>query len=166
MMKIKSKTRKKENAFKQAAGLGVVAGMRASVAPSVASHYLSRHKNKALSRSKLSFIQSPVTSALTKLLNAAELAGDKMPGTPNRIKTSQALARLASGALVGAVIYRSHRQSLLKGIFVGGASALASTYATFYLRQYLDKVPFIKDPVMGAIEDLIAVSSGVSVMKK
>lgn len=159
------KVKKKNNAFKQAAGLGMVAGMRASIAPSVASHYLSRHKSKGLSHSKLSFIQKPLTSAFTKLLNAAELAGDKMPGTPNRIRPSQTFARVASGALVGAIIYRANSNGMAKGIFVGAASALASTYATFYLRQYLDRVPFIKDPVMGAIEDLVAISSGASVMK-
>lgn len=160
------KTVSKSNAFKQAAGLGMVAGMRASVAPSVASHYLSRHKSKALSHSRLKFIQAPLTSAVTKLLNAAELAGDKMPGTPNRIKTSQIMARVASGALVGAVVYRTHRKGLAKGIMVGAASALASTYATFYLRQYLDRIPYIKDPLMGAVEDLVAISSGASVMKE
>src|SRR4051812_22940538 len=89
-------------------GLGIVSGLRTSVAPAVASHYLSRHPNDNLAKSKLRFIQSPITAAITKLTVAAEITGDKLPSTPNRIVAPQVIARLASGALTGAIISRAN----------------------------------------------------------
>jgi uncharacterized membrane protein len=149
----------------QTVGLGAVAGMRATMAPMVASHYLSNHPNPALSHSSLRFIQLPVTAVITKLLSAAEIAGDKLPNTPNRIVPAQLLARMASGAFVGATIFKANKLSVIDGILLGGASALAATFASFYLRKYADKIPFVKDPVAGAVEDAVALGTGLSIIK-
>jgi uncharacterized membrane protein len=149
----------------QVAGLGAVAGMRATIAPALASHFLSKAPNDDLAGSKLSFVQSPVTAMVTKILSAVEIAGDKLPYTPNRIAFPQILARIGSGAFVGAAMFQANRQSLLKGALLGGASALAATFASFYLRKYIDKIPSVIDPVTGAVEDAIAIGSGMALLK-
>ncbi|QJD94385.1 DUF4126 family protein [Mucilaginibacter robiniae] len=154
-----------KHALKQAMGLGAVAGLRATVAPAVASNYLSKHPNTALASSKLKFIQSPLTSIITKVLSAAEISGDKLPSAPNRIVLPQITARVASGALVGATIFVANRESLLKGALIGGASALAATFASFYARKYLDTLPHVQDAVVGAVEDSFAIGSGVKLIK-
>lgn len=156
---------KQSNVLLQTIGLGAVAGMRATLAPAVASHYLSNHPNPALSRSALRFIQMPVTALITKLLSAAEITGDKLPDTPNRTIPPQLLARVASGAFVGAVIYKANKQNMVEGMLLGGASALAATFASFYVRKYADKLPFVKDSVAGAVEDFVALGTGISIIK-
>ncbi|AMR30380.1 hypothetical protein A0256_02575 [Mucilaginibacter sp. PAMC 26640] len=156
---------KRGNIILQTIGLGAVAGMRASMAPMVASHYLSNHPNPALSRTAFRFIQMPVTAFVTKLMSAAEVTGDKVPGGPDRIIPAQLMARVASGALVGATIYKANRQSVIEGMLLGGASAFAVTFASFYLRKYADKLPFVKDQVAGVVEDAVALGTGISILK-
>ena len=150
----------------QTLGLGAVAGMRATMAPAVASHYLSNHPNPALSRSALKFMQLPLTALVTKLLSVAEITGDKLPDSPDRIVLPQVMARVASGAFVGATIFKANQQSFLKGMLLGGVSALAATYATFYLRKYIDTLPHIKDGAVGAVEDVLAIGSGLSIISR
>ena len=156
---------KTSNVILQTIGLGAVAGMRATMAPMVASHYLSNHPNPALSGTALRFIQMPVTAVITKLLSVAEITGDKLPGGPDRIVPAQLAARIASGAFVGATIFKANRQSVIEGMILGGVSALAVTYASFYLRKYADKLPFVKDQFAGVVEDALALGTGISILK-
>jgi uncharacterized membrane protein len=150
----------------QALGLGAVAGMRASLAAAVTSHYLSNHPNPAISRSMFRFIQLPVTAVVTKIASAVELTGDKIPGAPDRIVPAQVMARILSGAFVGATIFKANRQSILQGAVLGGVSALAVTYGSFFLRKYIDELPYSLDPVTGVFEDAIAIGSGLSIISK
>ncbi|WP_018615457.1 DUF4126 family protein [Segetibacter koreensis] len=153
-----------EKTIGQIISLGIISGMRSTFALAIAAHYLSKQHNSALSNSRLRFIQSPVTAIVTKLLGVAEIAGDKLPNTPNRIVAPQVIARAASGALAGAIISVANKDSVAKGILIGRATAIAATYGTFYLRKYLDKSTFIKEPVTGAIEDAIVIGSGILIM--
>jgi uncharacterized membrane protein len=149
----------------QAIGLGAVAGMRATMAATVTSHYLNNHPNPAISRSAFRFIQLPVTATVTKLLTAVELTGDKIPGAPDRISPPQVAARILSGAFIGATVFKANRQSLLTGALLGGASALAVTFGSFFLRKYIDELPYALDPVTGVVEDAIALGSGLKLIK-
>ncbi|TWR26448.1 DUF4126 family protein [Mucilaginibacter pallidiroseus] len=149
----------------QVIGLGAVAGMRASLATAITSNYLRNHPNPAISRSMFRFMQMPVTAVTTQLVSAAEISNDKMPGTPDRIEPSQVAARVLSGAFVGATIAKANRESILTGMLLGGASALAVTFGSFFLRQYVEENTHLTDPVAGAFEDAFAIGSGVSLMK-
>lgn len=150
----------------KAIGLGAIAGMRATVAPTVLSFFLNRHPSKTLAKSGLSFLQSPTTALITKVLTAGEFLGDKLPNGPNRIIFPQVAARVASGALAGAGLFRSNKAGVAKGLVLGGASALAVTFGSYYLRKYVDKKLHAKDRVVGGIEDLISLVSGWAVMRK
>ncbi len=149
----------------QVIGLGIISGMRATAAPAIVAHYLSKKNSSSLKKSKLGFIQSPVTAVLTKLFTAGELIVDKLPSTGNRIATSGLISRTISGAFVGAAVSAANKDNVVKGILIGGASALAATYATFFLRQYIDKNTSLKDPVTGALEDAVAIGAGVLLMR-
>lgn len=162
---IKYSMKKNNNSLLQIIGLGIISGMRATFAPAIAAHYLSKESNAALSTSKLHFIQTPTAAIITKLLCAAEIAGDKLPNTPDRIIAPQVIARVASGAFTGAVISAANKDSVATGILIGGAAALAATFGTYYLRKYIDKSTFIKEPLTGAFEDLFAIDMGVLIMK-
>lgn len=149
----------------QAIGLGNVAGIRSMVAPSIVSDYFSSHQNINLYKSRINFMQSPMTSAITKALSMAEFAGDKLPGTPDRIILPQVLGRIASGALVGATIFQANRESIIKGAVIGGVAALAATYASFFARKFFGEMFSLKNSVAGAIEDALAVGGGAAIMR-
>lgn len=150
----------------KAMGLGALAGLRTTIPPAVISHFKTQHHNSGLSNSKLGFIQSPLTSVITKILSTAEVAADKMPGTSNRIDLSQTLPRIASGAFVGAVIFQAAKENFIKGALIGGVSALAATYASFYARKNLKKIPYVKDSLLGFLEDMFVLRSSKSLLKK
>lgn len=154
-----------QKALTQIIGLGIISGMRATFASAVMSHYLSKKHNAALSASKLGFMQSPVTATVTKLLSAGEVVGDKLPNTPNRIVAPPVVARVAAGAFAGAVICTANKASMAKGILIGGGTALAATFGTYYLRKLVSENTFIKEPASGAVEDVIAIGSGALLMK-
>lgn len=157
---------KKDKTLQQIVGLGIIAGMRATFAPAIAAHFLSRKNSTSLAKSRLAFIQSPTAAFVTKLLSAAEITGDKLPNTPNRIAVSPAIARAASGAFAGAIIATAKKADVTTGALIGGTTALAATFATFYLRKYISKTTFVKEPITGAFEDAIAVGGGVLIMRE
>ena len=150
----------------KAIGLGAIAGMRATVAPTVLSYFLNKHPSKALAKSGLGFLQSPITGVITKVLTAGEFLGDQLPNGPNRIIFPQVAARVASGALAGAGLFRANRAGIAKGLVLGGASALAVTFGSYYLRKYVDKKLHAKDGVVGGFEDLLSLVGGWAVMRK
>jgi uncharacterized membrane protein len=92
-----------------AAGLGVVAGSRAMLAPALVAHAR----------------RWPLASVL-QFMASGELAVDKLPSTPSRLDPLPLLGRVASGALVGALVDRRHRAA---GAIVGAAAAVAAAHA-------------------------------------
>lgn len=146
-------------------GLGVIAGMRTTFAPAIASHFLSKKHNAALSKSKLGFMQSPVTAIVTKVMSVGEIIGDKLPNAPDRIVAPSVAARAASGAFAGALISAAGDDNVAKRILIGGATAIAATFGTYYLRKYISENTFVKEPATGAVEDAIAIGMGALLMK-
>ena len=156
---------KKDKTLKQIIGLGIISGMRTTFSPAIVAHFLSIKQNPALAKSKLAFMQSPTAAVVTKLLSVAEITGDKLPSTPNRIVASQVTARVGAGAFAGAIIATAKKDKVTTGALIGGVTALAATFATFYLRKYISKNTFIKEPITGALEDAVALGSGFLIMK-
>lgn len=150
---------------KQALVLGLISGLRTTIAPSIAAHYLSKQPNSFLAKSRLGFIQAPVTAIITKVLSAAEITTDKLPNTPDRIVAPQVLARIVSGAFAGAIVSTANKDNVAKGVLTGAGAALASTYASFYLRKSISSSSFIKEPWTGLLEDAVAIGSGVLLMR-
>ncbi|PRY04274.1 putative membrane protein [Pontibacter ummariensis] len=143
--------------------LGALAGLRSLSAPALLSHYLSQHKNPDLKGSPLHYLGNSNVSLALKGLAASELVGDKMPNIPDRTKLPSLAMRGACGALVGAALYMLDNKKPWEGAAIGGAAAVASTYASYYLRQFLDQHTPLTDPAMGLIEDLLTVGSGMKV---
>jgi uncharacterized membrane protein len=153
------------HAFRQAAGLGVVAGMRTFSAPAVISHVYSRHPSKSLNNSPLGFIQSITTSKVFKVLAAGELIGDKLPFTPKRTNAGGLIGRFITGALCGATVYKTHNKKPVLGGLIGGTAAMASAFGCMFLRINLGKRTGIPDPVIGALEDAIVIITCVALAK-
>ncbi|HUP13844.1 MAG TPA: DUF4126 family protein [Niastella sp.] len=150
---------------KQALGLGLISGTRATLATTIAAHYLSRQTNKSLEKSRLGFIQRGATSVVTKVITAAEMAGDKLPNIPDRTIPPALFARVASGALSGAIVATANEEKVTRGIIIGGIAALASTYLLFFLRKKISDSGYLKEPWPGVVEDALAIGSGVLLMR-
>lgn len=151
--------------FWQALSLGTLAGMRSMSAPAVVSHMLSHHHSKSIENSKLSFIQSDKVAGALKVMASLELAGDKVPGAPDRTKPAVLIGRILSGALAGGSIYKAAGGNAITGALLGSAAATLSSFAFLYLRKTAVKNTKLVDPIVGAIEDAIVLGSGVALIK-
>ncbi|MGZ3872606.1 MAG: DUF4126 family protein [Mucilaginibacter sp.] len=151
--------------FWQVFGLGVLAGMRATSAPAVASHILSHHHSQRLANSPLKFMQLRSVALGMKILAGGELIGDKLPGAPNRINVTGIAARCLSGSLAGASIYKASGKNALTGAVIGSMIALGATYGSFYLRKAAVDKTHILDPFVGALEDalVLGAASGLAI---
>jgi len=146
-------------------GIGILAGMRTLSAPVITTHILSNRPSKKLEKSPLKFMQSTTVAAVLKVLSVTELIADKLPSTPNRIEPAGVAGRGLSGALAGASIYKAVGGKALTGALIGGAAAIAATYASYHLRKNIVKANHIADPLIGAAEDALVIGAGISLSK-
>ena len=151
------------NPTTQAFVLGGVSGMRAALGPALVSHALSQQRPSDLGR--LNFMRSPKATAVLKVAAAGELVGDKLPMTPARTEPGPLAGRAMSGALCGAALNRSARQSTLLGAVVGALGAVAGAYAFYYLRRELTHKQGLPDVWVALAEDALALRAGVGVLK-
>jgi uncharacterized membrane protein len=146
----------------QVLGIGVLAGMRTSSAPVVASHILSHKKHsKKLAKAGLNFMQSDTVATTLKVLALGELIADKLPSTGNRISPVGIIFRGASGAFAGASIFKATGGNATVGAIIGGSAAVAATFGSFFLRKATVSKSGIVDPIIGAIEDALVIGAGV-----
>jgi len=150
--------------FWQVISLGMLAGMRSTSAPAVASHILSDDHSNHLSKSPLNFMQSKSVANALKAALAGELITDKLPFTPDRIKTSSVIVRCLAGSLAGASVYKACKESPVKGALLGGTAAVLSTFGSFYLRKAVVSGTKLSDPVVGAIEDALVLTAGAALI--
>lgn len=148
----------------QALCLGATAGMRAAVAPALVSRHLARHAEAELGA--LEFLGSPRTARWLELAAAGELLGDKLPSAPSRLEPGPLLGRMASGALCGAALYAAARQRPGAGAVLGGAAAVAGAFAFYHLRRGLTRKGGLPDLLVAALEDALAIGSGLVVLGK
>lgn len=148
--------------FWQTLGLGTLAGMRSMSAPAITSHILSHHHSNRLEGTPLNLIQSEKVALVLKVLAVSEFVGDKLPSAPNRIAPIALGGRCLSGALAGASIYKASGGNALIGALLGGGTAVASTFASFFIRKATVQRSHIIDPIIGALEDALVTGGGVA----
>lgn len=145
----------------QSAVLGLLAGLRTTAAPVALTHILSNRKSRTLDGTRLSFLHSTTLATAIKVLSVSEVVVDKLPSTPNRIEPAGVAGRALSGALAGATICKAAGDKTLSGALIGATAAIASTYVGYFLRRSIVKSSGIADPVIGGIEDAIAIAGGI-----
>ncbi|GAB2963020.1 glycine zipper 2TM domain-containing protein [Hymenobacter coalescens] len=150
--------------FWQTLGLGAVAGMRSMTAPALLSSALRAHPSGRLAHSSFSWLQSKGAARSLKLLAGAEMASDKLPGMPDRTVLPVLTGRALSGALVGAVLYKTNRGSLFQGAAVGSLGAVAGSFAALYLRKLASRRTPLKEPWAGFVEDALTVVTGKALL--
>ncbi|MFC5271837.1 DUF4126 family protein [Adhaeribacter terreus] len=155
----------KRNATLQALGLGAVAGMRAFAAPAILSHFLTHDPAGALYNTRLRYLQRPYIATGLKILAGAELVGDKLPATGDRISPPQLAARLLSGAVVGATVAGAHERPKLTGALLGMVAATAASFGFYFLRKKLGQESKLPDMALGFMEDAVMASGGIALME-
>jgi uncharacterized membrane protein len=161
----KAKKDQKQNVKLQAFGLGAIAGMRAFGAPAILSHFLTNDPAGALYNTPLRYLQRPLVATSLKFLAGAELLGDKLPQTGNRISPPQLAARVLSGAVVGATVAGAHKKSKITGGMLGVVGALAASFGFYFLRKKIGQESGLPNVVLGLAEDAIMATGGIAIMK-
>lgn len=149
----------------QTVGLGALAGFRSMTAPALLSSNLLTYHPRALAGSPLRLLQKPLVAHGLKLLAAGEAVGDKLPQAPDRIDATPLLGRAAAGALVGATLYRINHDNQWRGALLGGLAAVAGTYLSFFLRKKATEESGLPGALVGGLEDLLTLGSGLALTK-
>ncbi|RZK34277.1 MAG: DUF4126 domain-containing protein [Hymenobacter sp.] len=153
-------------AFWPALGFAALAGSRATSGPAFLSQYLSQQAlSPGLAGSPLRFLAKPGVATALKFLVAGEFVGDKLPSSPNRTVPQQLVVRAASGALVGATVYKAKGGSAVGGALVGVLGTVAATYLTFYLRKTISEKTHTNTSLIGAGEDALVLGLGAALAK-
>jgi len=137
-----------------AALIGVIAGLRAMVAPAAVS-WAAALGWIDLSATPLAFMGYHWTPYIFTVLAVIELITDQLPSTPSRKVPQQFGARLVSGALCGAAIGAAGGM-LVVGLIAGIVGAVVGTYGGAEVRARLAGA-FGKDLPAALIEDVVAI---------
>ena len=147
------------NGFSLALLIGIVAGMRAMMAPAAVS-WAARLGYLGLS-GWVAFLNGPWAPWILTLLAAGELVTDQLPSTPSRTVPIQFGTRLVVGAVCGMAV-----SGQLPGALTGIVGAVIGTLGGRALRARLaatfgdDRPAAIAEDAMAIAVALLAVTSG------
>jgi len=141
--------------------IGIIAGLRAMMAPTMIS-WAACCGWLNLEGTSLHFFSSAITRWIFSLAALGELVNDKLPKTPSRKVPPQFIARIVTGALSGAAIGAA-RQSLVLGLIAGAVGAVAGTLGGAEFRGWLSRTTG-KPLVAALIEDAIAIFGGLLIV--
>lgn len=150
--------------FVQAAGLGVVAGMRSQLPLALLALGAGRGRFAVDAGTPLGLLRSPAAQRLLVLSAVGEFVGDKLPIVPSRLTAGPLFGRMLFGGLAGAAIAVEARRSPALGAVIGAGAAVLGTQAGYRARVALGEATGIPDPVWGVVEDAAAVALGMSVV--
>jgi len=138
--------------------VGVVAGLRAMMAPAVVS-WFARLGILGVGGTPLAFMGYKYTPFIFSLLALGELVNDKLPATPSRKVPPQFIGRVVSGALSGATVGAAG-QSLVLGLVLGALGAVAGTLGGAAVRGKL-AAAFGRDIPAALLEDAASIAIAV-----
>lgn len=144
--------------------LGAVSGMRTMLPPAVLALTLSRRPELVPSVDPAQWFTHGAVAIVLCIAALGELVGDKLPQIPNRTALGPFAGRVLSGAICGAALVQIGGMNAWTGASCGAAGAAASTIGMFHLRRYAGRVTKIRDPWIGAVEDVIAITIAATVM--
>ena len=152
--------RKSGDALLGALGLGAVAGMRSMTPPALLSRAASRGEVPGIEETPFAFLASKRAARLLTVLALGEISADKLPFAPDRTSIPSLAGRLVTGALVGAALFSADGRSGTTGGAFGALSSLATSYLSFYLRTGAQEKLGLPSPVLGLVEDAVALGIG------
>jgi len=149
----------------QAIVTGWIAGMRSVSALAISTNLVNGASFFKPKNQLLGFLAKPSIRIAAYALTAAEMVGDKLPITPDRITPVPLTGRTLMGALSGAVIYSLAKRSPYTGAIIAGTTAVISSYAIYYLRKKIKEKTGAPDLLLGLTEDAIVLSQVIGTKK-
>jgi uncharacterized membrane protein len=138
--------------------IGVVAGMRAFVAPAAVS-WAARLGLLHVGGTWASFMASVWAVGAFSILTLVEFVTDTLPNTPSRKVAKQLIPRLFSGGFAGAVIgAAAGTTGVVGGLILGVAGAAIGTFVGYEFRSRLVAAIGGKDLPIAILEDVLAVA--------
>lgn len=141
--------------------IGVVAGLRAMMAPALVSWAAARG-GLNLSGHWLAFLGYRWTPWLLTVAAAAELVTDQLPSTPSRKVPPQLGARLVMGGISGAAIAAPFGNWIV-GLVLGAIGAIIGTWGGAAFRARL-AAAFGSDRPAAIIEDIVALVAAIAIV--
>jgi uncharacterized membrane protein len=134
--------------------IGIVAGLRAMMAPAAIS-WAAQRGWVDLSGTWLAFLGYRWTPWIFSISAIAELVTDQLPSTPSRKVPPQFGARVVMGALSGSAI-GMHSGAWIAGLIAGALGAVMGTFGGSAARASMAK-SFKSDRSAALIEDAVAI---------
>jgi uncharacterized membrane protein len=151
--------------FVLAFALGIVAGLRSLMAPTVVS-WAARLGWLNLQHSWLAFLGYAVTPYVFTAFAILELVMDKLPKTPSRKTPAVFAARIVLGAFSGSALCMATQHSPAAGALLGGLGAVAGTLGGYEARTRLAKALGVPDFAVALLEDIVAIGGGLFIVSR
>jgi uncharacterized membrane protein len=143
--------------------LGVLTGLR-TMTPIAILCWFAYRGDLPLDDTWASWAGKLTAAIIFSVLAVAELVGDKLPQTGNRIAPFPLMARLCVGGLVGALVATGLDGSVVEGVMLGAGGALVGAFGGFLVRRDLVEKLECKDWQVALVEDFITVSCSILMM--
>jgi uncharacterized membrane protein len=142
-----------------AAGIGIVAGLRAMTAPAVVS-WAAHLGWLNLHGTPLAFMGSTAAVAIFTVAALGELVNDQLPKTPSRTAPAPLAARIVMGGFSAACVCASAGQSLIVGALLGAVGGVIGAFGGYQARTRLVRGLNVKDAFVAIPEDVVAIGLG------
>ena len=149
------------NLFWGALALGLVTGMRSTLAPAMTSRALAARDDIDDADEPARTLASHRAQQVLLPMAAAELLGDKMPFAPDRTIIPSMVFRALSGGVTAAALASMRREPLLLPALIGATAALVSSKIGLGLRKPYQPQPLL-NAALGLAEDGLALTIGNS----
>ncbi|HUE95703.1 MAG TPA: DUF4126 family protein [Longimicrobiaceae bacterium] len=147
-----------------AVALGTIAGIRSMAAPALLSYGVAESGDADEFGPLERILASDATPRILALLAGGEMLADKTDFVPDRTDPVPLIGRAVVGGVTAAAFAVQRRHPVLLPALVGGASAIASTFAFFHLRRLARDHWHVPDPVLGFAEDAIVLAASKAVV--
>ena len=153
------------NLFWGALALGLVTGMRSTLAPAMTSRALAAREDINYADEPARTLASHRARQVLMPMAAAELLGDKMPFAPDRTIVPSMMFRALSGGVTAAALASMRREPLLLPALIGATAALVSSKIGLGLRKPYQPQPLV-NAALGLAEDSLALTIGSAGLRR
>lgn len=145
-------------------GVGALAGLRSASGLAAVSSALAGSPVAGAASGALALAAR--FGALLRVAAVGELLLDKLPFMPNRTSPIALAGRVLLGAIAGGLAAQSGGANWLIGGVIGGAAAIAATFAGFHLRRLAVTALRIPDPLVALVEDALVVGGASALTRR
>ena len=142
-----------------ALALGLVTGMRSTLAPTMTSRALAAQGDIDEADEPARTLASHRAQQFLLPMATGELLGDKMPFAPDRTILPSMMFRALSGGVTAAALASARRQPIWLPALVGATAALVASKVGLALRKPYQANPYV-NAALGLTEDCVALAIG------